>query len=57
MLFGPAAVGAPELLGSPADGRVPMRFMPLSMPVVPVDAGGIVEPGPTLPSLDAPGAG
>ena len=58
VLFTPAAVGAPELLASPAtDGWLPGAGMPLFMPVVPVAGPGVVAPGPTLPELEAPGAG
>src|ERR1700759_2605477 len=54
MLLVPAAVGARELLVSPAEGRVPISLL---MPVVPIGVRGAVAPGPTFPSLDAPGAG
>ena len=57
VLFTPAEVGAPELLASPAvEGMVPGWDMPEFMPVVP-DLFGAIVPGPTFPSLEAPGAG
>ena len=62
MLLTPAAVGAPELLASLPDGREPGLTRPLFMlapPFMPVVAAGgaVAAPGPTLPELDAPGAG
>jgi hypothetical protein len=59
VLLTPAAVGAPELLASPAaDGwcTMPLFIPEPFIPVVP-DGGLVAAPGPTLPELDAPGAG
>ena len=61
-LLTPAAVGAPELLASLAEGWVLGLTMPLFIPAplfIPVveDEGAVAAPGPTLPELDAPGAG
>jgi hypothetical protein len=57
VLFGPAAVLAPEVLASPpGEGllapMVPLFVVPLPSFIAPSDA-----PGPTLPWLDAPSLG
>ena len=53
---------SPELLASLAEGWVLGLIMPLFIPAplfIPVveDEGAVAAPGPTLPELDAPGAG